>query len=229
MCGAHAQIMTAAQLSIGLRVDGVTRSDVERALWDERTLVKTLGPRGTVHLLPAHELPMWTGALTAVPTTTSQPAVIRLDQQQTEAVVAGVGAALTQADLTVDELDEAVVAACGAWAGELSMPAFGGFWPRWRQAITAAAHRGALCFGPNRGRKVTYSNPQRWLPGFAPEAAATALPTLVRRYLYGPAVPANLAQWLAAVPDRRWCHTPPTTPSTRSTAKLPACPPASAR
>ncbi|MDT4972465.1 MAG: hypothetical protein QOG22_2608, partial [Pseudonocardiales bacterium] len=67
MCGTHAQIPSAAELSIGLRLATGTRADVRAALWDERSLVKTFGPRGTVHLLPAAQLPMWTGALSAVP------------------------------------------------------------------------------------------------------------------------------------------------------------------
>src|SRR5215831_13664461 len=67
LCGAHAQVLSAAELSIGRRVAGGTRADVQRALWAERTLVKTFGPRGTIHLLPSADLPMWTGALSALP------------------------------------------------------------------------------------------------------------------------------------------------------------------
>jgi hypothetical protein len=59
MCGAHAQVLSAAELSIGLRVAGATRSDVRAALCSERSLVKTFGPRGTVHLLPAGDLALW--------------------------------------------------------------------------------------------------------------------------------------------------------------------------
>src|SRR5262247_2102115 len=67
LCGAHAQVLSAAELSIGRRIAGVTRSDVQRALWLERTLVKTFGPRGTIHLLAAADLPVWAGALSALP------------------------------------------------------------------------------------------------------------------------------------------------------------------
>ena len=67
MCGAHAQVHSAAELSIGRRIAGATRADVQRALWEDRTLVKTFGPRGTVHLVPTADLPMWTGALSALP------------------------------------------------------------------------------------------------------------------------------------------------------------------
>ena len=77
-------------------------------------------------------------------------------------------------------------------------------WPRWRQALTKAADRGALCFGPNRGSKVTYINPHRWLPEFRPADGQTALAAIVRRYLhaYGPANPQQFAQWLGT--PRRW-------------------------
>ena len=61
MCGTHAQVQSAAELSIGLRLADATQTDVRTALWTERSLVKTFGPRGTVHLLPSRDLPMWCG------------------------------------------------------------------------------------------------------------------------------------------------------------------------
>jgi hypothetical protein len=205
ICGAHAQVLSAAELSIGLRLAGGTRADVREALWTERSLVKTFGPRGTVHLLPTHDLPMWTGALAAVPPSGGGfPDGVRLTPEQTDEVVEAVARALADAELTIDELSDAVVAATGPWAGELVMPAFNGMWPRWRQAVGAAAKRGALCFGPNRGRKVTYTSPRRWLPGFRPAEAPAAVAEVVRRYLraYGPATPRHFARWLGAPP--RW-------------------------
>ena len=41
------------------------------------------------------------------------------------------------------------------------MDAFGDKWPRWRQLTSRAAHRGVLCFGPVRDRRVTNTNPHR--------------------------------------------------------------------
>jgi Winged helix DNA-binding domain len=202
MCAAHAQIQTAAELSVALRLDGATRSDVRRALWEDRTLVRTFGPRGTVHLLPAVDLAMWTGALSAVPTSSSQPANVRLDEEQVDAVVAALGAAVAEGDRTVDELDEAVGDACGKWAIARVMPAFQTMWPRWRQVVSTAAARGALCFGPNRGRAITYASPRRWIPGYAPARPDQALPALVHAYLaaFGPASAMHFARWLAVPP-----------------------------
>jgi Winged helix DNA-binding domain len=206
MCGAHAQVMSAAELSVGVRLAGSTRTDVRDALWTHKSLVKTYGPRGTVHLLPARDLPMWIGALAAIPgSPTSLPETARLTPAQTDAVLDAIGVAVRGAELTVDELDAAVVAATGPWAADPVVPAFGDFWPRWRQAITVAAYRGVLCFGPARGRRVTYTDPHAWLPGFRPEDGAPALAELIRRFLsaYGPATPYEFARWFGA--PRAWC------------------------
>ena len=205
LCGAHAQVLSAAEFSIGRRIAGATRADVQRALWEDRTLVKTFGPRGTVHLLPTADLPMWTGALSALPSSVpAHPEPVRFSAEQAEEVIAAIGDALADIELTVDELTEAIVDRTGPWAGEETMEAFQDRWPRWRQLTSTAAHRGVLCFGPNRGRNVTYTNPHRWLPGFRPDDGEAALRGLVTRYLYayGPATPQHFARWLA-IPPRR--------------------------
>ncbi|HYY78417.1 MAG TPA: winged helix DNA-binding domain-containing protein [Actinomycetes bacterium] len=205
LCGAHAQVLTAAELSIGRRIAGASRADVQRALWEDRTLVKTFGPRGTVHLLPTADLPMWTGALSALPSSVSMhPEPVRFTPEQAEEVIAAIGDALADAELTIDELTEAVVDRTGPWAGERTMEAFQDRWPRWRQLTSTAAHRGMLCFGPNRDRQVTYTNPHRWLAGFRPGDGDAALRALVTRYLYayGPATPQHFARWLS-IPPRR--------------------------
>ncbi|MDQ6806900.1 MAG: winged helix DNA-binding domain-containing protein [Actinomycetota bacterium] len=201
ICGAHAQVLSAAELSIGVRASAITRSGVRDALWRDRNLTKTLGPRGTVHLLATSDLPVWIGALQAIPPPRSSlPAEIRLTVQQTDTVMEAIEDALVDAELTLDELTDAIVARAGSWAGDLVIPAFQGLWPRWRQAIFAAAAKGVLCFGPNRGRKVTYTNPHRWLPGLKPADEGDAVGELLRRYLhaYGPASPQHFARWLAA-------------------------------
>lgn len=205
MCGAHAQILSAAELSIGRRIAGAVRADVQRALWEDRTLVKTLGPRGTVHLLPTADMPMWTGALSALPSSVPRhPEPVRFTAEQADEVIAAIGDALAETELTVDELTNAIVERTGPWAGERTMEAFQDRWPRWRQVMGTAAHRGVLCFGPNRGRNVTYTNPHRWLPGLRPDPGDEAVRTLVTRYLYayGPATSEHFARWLN-IPPRR--------------------------
>jgi Winged helix DNA-binding domain len=50
LAGVHAQLMTSAELTLWARVEGLEPDAVRRALWEERTLVKTWAMRGTLHL-----------------------------------------------------------------------------------------------------------------------------------------------------------------------------------
>jgi Winged helix DNA-binding domain len=199
MAGVHAQVMSAAEVSLALRVPGTTRADVSAALWEERSLVKTFGPRGTVHVFEATDLPWWLAALGSVPSQGGHAEGVRLSPDETDTVVAALDAVLREDDCTTEELDVRVAEVCGPWAAEESMPAFGGFWPRWRQALRAAGVRGVLCFGPMRGQRVTYASPSWWLPDLVLPDPAEAQLALLHAYLtaYGPATPAHLAQWLS--------------------------------
>jgi hypothetical protein len=129
-----------------------------------------------------------------------------LSEAQTDAVVAAIAGAVEQCEqeLTVDELTAAIVERAGPWAGDRVMPAFQDLWPRWRQVESLATARGALCFGPDRGRRTTYTSPGRWLPGFRPAPAEAALAGLVKSFLhaYGPATPEQFGRWLGA--PGRW-------------------------
>jgi hypothetical protein len=198
-------VLSAAFWSIGLRSASLTASEVRDDLWTEHSLVKTFGPRGTVHLLAAQDLPLWVGALSAIPPSHhGHTQEVRLTPEQTDEIVKAIDVALSDAELTIDELSEAVITATGPWAGERVMPAFNDLRPRWRMALAHAGFRGALCFGPNRGSKVTYTNPQRFLPRLVPVEGRRALAWLLKSYLYayGPATPQHFAQWLNA--QRNW-------------------------
>jgi hypothetical protein len=202
VAGVHAQVLSAAEISAALRVDGATRADVRRALWHDRTLVKTFGPRGTVHLLAAADLAHWMAALAAIPWRSPFPEGVRMTAEETDTVVAAIGEALRDSELTVDDLTEALGDLAGAWAVEPVMPAFQTLWPRWRQVTDRAAYAGVLCYGPDRARKVTYTHPRRWAGDLAPVDADDAVAWLVEQYLhaYGPATSASFAQWVGAPP-----------------------------
>jgi len=200
----HAQVQSAAELSIGVRLAQGSRQRVRAELWETHRLVKTVGPRGTIHLVAADDLAMWTTALSALPSRSSHPEGIRLTPDETEQVVAAIGAALAEAGragagLDLDELGAAVVAATGPWADERTVPAFQQDWARWRQAIPDAARAGVLCHGPTRNRRGTYADPRPWVGELAPMGEREALAAVLHRHLYayGPATPAHVAQWLA--------------------------------
>ena len=63
LAGVQAQVMSAAELAIWARSEGLSLRDVQESLWERRELVKTWCMRGTLHLLPAAEWPLWSAAL----------------------------------------------------------------------------------------------------------------------------------------------------------------------
>jgi hypothetical protein len=103
--GIHAQMLSAADLSIGVRVGRVMRQDVRAELWERRGLVKTYGLRGTVHLFPADEAPLW-AALRAHPGSGEAPRLAQrgLDPARLKTIVAAMGEALDGRRLTREEL-----------------------------------------------------------------------------------------------------------------------------
>jgi Winged helix DNA-binding domain len=205
VCGVHAQVMASAGISLGIRVDGVTRRDVEDELWTHRRLVKAYGPRGTIHVLASDELPLWSAALdadlraAAAPQRAARLDRLGIEQSQLDDMVAAIGDALAGRRLTLEQLGDEVVRRVGAWAGAEILPAFGGTWPLWRTAVEPAASAGVLCFGPNERRRTTFVRPEDWL-GRPPRTVdpREAVREILRRFLrtYGPATAAEFAQWL---------------------------------
>lgn len=205
VCGIHAQMMPAAEVSIGVRVAGVTAQDVRAELWQRRSLIKTYGPRGTVHIFPADEWPLWMAALRASARANEARwlAQVGLEMAQKEAIVTAIGEALDGRCLTREDLGVEVARRAGTFASDAVSPAFGGAWPRWQMVIGAAANAGLLCFGPNEGTKVTFVRPDQWLGVDWEEVdTAAALREVLQRYLaaYGPATHRDFAQWLGMQP-----------------------------
>src|ERR1700750_1906386 len=62
LCGVQAQVMSCAEIAMSIR-GGIAREDVRRALEPDHALVKTWLMRGTLHLLPAADLPLYTALL----------------------------------------------------------------------------------------------------------------------------------------------------------------------
>jgi hypothetical protein len=205
VCGIHAQMAPSAELSLGLRVEGITRQDVRAALADDRTLVKTYGLRGTLHLFPSHELGLWLAALRAkAPPREVTPNDPRtLTPQRRDQVLRAIDEALAERTvLTREELEVEVEHRVGNWATEPAFEAFGGHLPRWQLGLHRAARDGAIVFGPNRGNRVTYVRTADWLGALPEVSGDVALREVCWRFLdaYGPATHVEFARWFATSP-----------------------------
>src|SRR5215471_12439651 len=60
--GFRPQVASAAELALCTRVEGLSPRDVQAAIFQDRTLVKTWAMRGTLHVLAASELPLYVAA-----------------------------------------------------------------------------------------------------------------------------------------------------------------------
>ncbi|WP_256839028.1 winged helix DNA-binding domain-containing protein [Ornithinimicrobium faecis] len=198
MLAAQAQVASAAELSIALRLREGTCVDVRAGLADQ-SLVRASGLRGTIHTVAAADLGLWTGTFATMPAgRMSAGPDLQPSPAEVDRLCAAIGDTTASAatPLTLEELHNGVVDRVGSWAGDLVMPAFQTMWPRWRLVQAEAARRGLLSFGPNRGRAVTYTAP----PTTAPIEPRAAAEQLLLRYLsaYGPSTPAAYAKWHAA-------------------------------
>lgn len=196
-CGVHTQVMSAAEWSLGARVDGLLPGDVQSALWETRTLVKTWAMRATLHLLATDDLPLFAAARSASISRNyeryfSQSGVPEGRYQEVLDTAAEV---LSEGPVTREELATALGERMGL---PVLQGVIGG--EGWGSPLKPMAWRGDLCFGPTRGRNVTFVNPHSWVDGWEQWDPQEALGEVVRRYLrtYGPATPALFAGWWEA-------------------------------
>jgi len=194
VAGLHAQLPAAAELALWARVDGLRPGAVDRLLWEDRLLVRTWAMRGTIHLLPAAELPVYTAAQQRLPPRHHGAAWLRhhgLTREQAEAMLAAIPAALDGPPLSREELAGEVARRTGhdVLAGKLT----GGF----GDLLKPAAFRGDLCFAPPDGRRVRFTRPDRWLGPQEPVDPAAGAAAVTRRWLaaYGPGTREHLARW----------------------------------
>ena len=54
--------MSSAELTLWTPVEGLRPGKLNATLWEDRALAKTWAMRGTLHLLPAAEMPLWVAA-----------------------------------------------------------------------------------------------------------------------------------------------------------------------
>lgn len=194
VCGVQAQFVPSAELALLARVDGLRRGDMARALWEDRTLVRTWTMRGTIHLHTREELPVY---LRAFERCRSRVDLMWLGRKgiaprDIDRVLEAVVDALAGGPLTRAELGSEVALRVGEWARPLVEDSWGG-------AARLACFRGLVCFGPERGRLATFVRTDRWLGRLGDLTPEEAQDELVARYLraYGPATVKDLWRWAA--------------------------------
>lgn len=209
MGGAQAQILSAAQISLWARTRGLRREDVEDALWRDRTLAKVWCMRGTVHLVPSHDLAVF--ARGSVGRANRDSAWLKshgLPAKKIDGILEALGRALDR-PRTRKDLADRVAKAIGGSAHRKSGRGWGS--PQNAPGVTVgdtslpvgylvflACYHGLACAGPPiHGNEATFVRPDVWLRRWQDLPVAEAETELLRRYLraFGPAAVKDFVAW----------------------------------
>jgi len=214
----HATEAPSVYLSMWARVDGVTVDDVDRALYDDRTLVKQLAMRRTLFVFPRDLLPAAWGSASARVAAAHR---VRLAKDVEVGGLAADGAAWVDAaeaatlahlsggaELSAQQLREAAP----ELAGRIEMSpgkSYGANVPIAPRVLTQLGVEGRIVRGRNGGHWRTarpqWTAMETWLcpdGGELPEPAKEreGYAELVRRWLttFGPGTEADIVWWLGS-------------------------------
>ncbi|TLZ74982.1 MAG: winged helix DNA-binding domain-containing protein [Methanobacteriota archaeon] len=161
VCGVQAQVTAMARIALWARIRPLTIDDVQRALVQRRTIVKTWSLRGALHLHPSKELLLVLGGLMPTRLAYHQRWIrgLGLKEEETTALVLK---ALEDGPLTRNQLTEFLAKRLAAkWEQWTD-----GGWGRKTEGSSLSWHlvrpavvRGLVCFGPNAGQEITFRDP----------------------------------------------------------------------
>jgi len=200
ICGVQAQVMGMARIALWARLRQLTVTDVERAIEQKRTIVKTWSMRGTLHLHPSGELPVVLGGLMATRLAHEQRRIRRLGLKEEE-TTSMILKALADGPLTRGQLSEHLGTRLGTKAEDWTDGGWGrktvGTATTW-QLVRPGVVRGLVCFGPSDGQEITFARTDQWLrdpPSRLSEVEAEE--AFLRRYLrsFGPSDVHDMRAW----------------------------------
>lgn len=194
----HAQVASSSELMLGIRVQEIARHDIRDALWHRRTLVKTVGLRGTLHLIPADEVPTWMAA-NRLRFAVEEQRYAKLGAKIADLhrLVDAISEVVGPEPITRPELEQALQARVGAVATTRNQ-AWAGNYPNWPLAMGWAAALGRVCYGPGHGGRATFVRLADW-SGWREEDPMRAGAFVLRRFLYayGPSTVSEFSRWFA--------------------------------
>ncbi|MEE6295363.1 winged helix DNA-binding domain-containing protein [Georgenia wangjunii] len=210
----HATEPATVHLAVHARTEGVTPSDVDRALYEDRTLVKQLAMRRTLFVLPRDLLPAALGSASARVTATERRLIARdvekhgvADDGETWLAAASraVVARLAESEpLSARELRAQVPELAGTVTVNTDKK-YGGTFQLAPRVLTLLGAEGRIVRGPNAGHwrtgRPTWTLTESWL-GERPEPlpAEEGYAELVRRWLvtFGPGTVEDVQWWLGS-------------------------------
>ncbi len=192
--GIQAQVMSAAELALVSRVEGLSAQEIRSALWENHTLLKTWAMRATLHVLATSDLPLYVAALSfrEFRNWSAYFAYYGISPAQHEALLSAVPQVVGSEPMTREQLASGLAKRTGiAHLRDVILSS------SWGSPLKQSALRGDLCFGPKQGQNITFVNPRAWMGAWPSIKPEQALQEIIRLYLraYGPATAEDFARW----------------------------------
>ncbi|HEY7402387.1 MAG TPA: winged helix DNA-binding domain-containing protein [Candidatus Angelobacter sp.] len=191
LCGVQAQMMSAAHLQLWARNPAITPAIVREALWQKRSLVKTLLMRQTLHLVLAADFPLYLAAQksTRVRAVLAVMARLKITNDEADSFSALILETLNAGPMPHTAIASAVRPKVSkrvrSWMDKVS------------SCVRLPLVEGSICYGPGEGNQATFVRTDHWLPAHRVIDEVQARAELLRRYLraYGPATLRDFAYW----------------------------------
>jgi len=187
LVGLQAQIHPAAALAAAVRVPNLSHADLDAQLWQDKSLVKIWGQRGTLHIYAQSDWPLihavWSGG----------------SWWKRRFLEEGLG---TDKDYTRLLNKVEALAKKSPSLGRTELRALGvpeRLLSSWGGLFADLVYQGKLCHLPRQGNEGRFAHRSQWLPDLDWQLPAEGLARreIVKRYLsgYGPASVQDLAHW----------------------------------
>jgi len=207
MTGAQAQLLSAAQISLGARVHNLKLEDIEDAV-EKRKLVKSNCMRRTLFLVPSKHLATFVRGSARRAQKEINWALKKGVPERTIDKVIDATLNVLDEPLTRPEIAERVSRALGVQKKDVH----GGGWGSNRKLaavpvghlnypivylLHVVAARGIICYGDYQDNEPTFVRADAWIPKWKDLTQEEAEGKLLRKYLqaYGPATEADYAIW----------------------------------
>jgi len=190
----QAQVLSAAELQAGVRTAATTLEDVRRALWNDRTLVKTSLMRGTLHVVSRDDYPIYIAALKAsrlrqMRQYRAKQGVSDKEQRRMtdEAIRALEDGPLSKAEITIAVASRTRLSkAAKVWMNQ-----------SWDSVVRQAVVEGQVCYAPDQGQESVFVRTEQWLKKVREFDEDEAKQNLLRRFVraFGPVTRRDFIKW----------------------------------
>jgi len=198
ICGLHAQVPATPYFSLWNRVENFQNALLDKALYEDKALVKVWCMRGTLHLIPSQDLPVYNNALKRMwfehhgrfMRKPEWPPV----EERKKVIYPRIVEALAQRSLTRRELKDKVRSSLK----DGSLP-YDRLFSGWGGVLKETGYEGLTVHAQPRGRESCFARLDKWLPNVNLDKVdeEDAQEMLLLKYLrgYGPATQQDFALW----------------------------------